>query len=342
MSEQADGCKVAEGGAVAGGEPAGAPATGASGAEPAGAQQLYVLGHPVGHSKSPAMYNAAYALLGLPWHYGLMDCTTEGEAERFLAARQFFSINVTTPYKPLAAAEADALAPEARLACGANLLVREGGSQGQLVAHNVDGAGCVGYLQREGARFEGALVAVCGTGPTALSILHACVLQGAAQVTLLGRDAARAQQVLEGYRVRANEALAVADGPTAERLRAAYGRTLLEACAYDQAAAALNGANIVIDATPLGMAPGDPAPFDPALLRPGQVVFDVVYGHGTTALVAGARQVGARALDGRGMLVAQAIASLRLVCAASQVDCAASFDELFAIMAQAAGFDGLA
>ena len=57
--------------------------------------------------------------------------------------------------------------------------------------------------------------------------------------------------------------------------------------------------------------------------------------------MAGARQRGARALDGQGMLVAQAVASLRLVCAAAEVALPASFDELFGVMAEGAGFQGL-
>ena len=63
-------------------------------------EKLYVLGHPVSHSKSPVMYNAVYEKAGLPWHYGLMDVPTVPEAETFLAARDFLSINITTPYKP--------------------------------------------------------------------------------------------------------------------------------------------------------------------------------------------------------------------------------------------------
>ena len=63
-------------------------------------EKLYVLGHPVSHSKSPVMYNAVYEKAGLPWHYGLMDVPTAPEAEAFLAARDFLSINITTPYKP--------------------------------------------------------------------------------------------------------------------------------------------------------------------------------------------------------------------------------------------------
>ena len=50
-------------------------------------EKLYVLGHPVSHSKSPVMYNAVYEKAGLPWHYGLMDVPTVPEAETFLAAR---------------------------------------------------------------------------------------------------------------------------------------------------------------------------------------------------------------------------------------------------------------
>lgn len=301
-------------------------------------ERLYVLGHPIGHSKSPAMYNAAYAHLGLPWRYGFMDCADEGEARAFLAERDFLSVNITTPYKPLGVAEADRLAPEAFLAHGANLLVREGAA---LVAHNVDGVGCVGYLRREGVSFADAAVALCGTGPTALSILHACLLERPRRVTLLGRDGARARAVLERFRAEAREARRATGEPARDALDDALGAVALEALSYDEGRAALAEAGLVLDATPLGMAAGDPAPFDPALLHGGQTVFDVVYGHGTTALVAAARQAGARALDGQGMLVAQAVASLRLVCEAAGVEVAASFDELFRAMAQAAGFDGL-
>ena len=87
-------------------------------------QKLYVLGHPVAHSKSPVMYNAVYGKLGFPWEYRLMDCKTPAEAKAFLAARDFLSINITTPYKPEALAAATARAASAKLAHGANILVR--------------------------------------------------------------------------------------------------------------------------------------------------------------------------------------------------------------------------
>ena len=65
-------------------------------------ERLYILGHPVAHSKSPVMYNALYERLGLPWTYALADYVELDDARAFLDARDFLSVNITTPYKPLA------------------------------------------------------------------------------------------------------------------------------------------------------------------------------------------------------------------------------------------------
>lgn len=92
-----------------------------------------------------------------------MDVPTVPEAETFLAARDFLSINITTPYKPEAFAAADVRAASATLAHGANVLVNKDGA---LIAYNTDGQGCVAYLERAGVDFRGASVVVCGTGPT--------------------------------------------------------------------------------------------------------------------------------------------------------------------------------
>lgn len=323
-------------------------------------EQLYLLGHPVGHSKSPAMYNAVYAQMGLPWRYGLADCETEACARAFLQEGAFLSVNVTTPYKPLAFQAAARHDASAVLACGANLLVRQGGraaagaatdpaaeaaggasraaaAAGEgFTAYNTDGMGCVSYLERAGVRFPGARVAVCGTGPTSLAILHACAQAGAAHLVLAGRDAARAQEVLDRYLAGSKSLAEGGDRASAARPPAQGSFCAL---AYEDAAEAIAAADVVVNATPLGMCPGDPAPFDTALLHAGQTVFDAVYGHGTTALVAGARRAGAVALDGAGMLVAQAVATVRIVCEAAGCADVPSSDDLFAAMASAAGFN---
>ena len=307
-------------------------------------ERLYVMGHPVSHSKSPALYNAAARALGFSWEYGLMDIEDADEARRFIERGSFLALNVTTPFKPLALRAAARSTLAARLSGGANLLVRTGDG---LVADNVDGAGCVAYLERCGAVFSGSRVAVCGTGPTSLSIVHAVLAAGASRVSLVGRDAGRASKVRARYLAaldrldRSLVAVSLAGG-SLDRGCCACAPARLRALDYASAAADLAAADLIVDATSLGMHAGDPAPFDTALLSSGQIAFDVVYGHGETALIKAARQAGCQAFDGEGMLVAQAELGLRGIAAAS--GCAVDFEgcDLFGVMAQAAGFVALA
>lgn len=316
----------------------------ASGDVSARPEKLFILGHPVGHSKSPAMYNAVYEKLGLNWHYDFMDCETQAEAASFLKARDFLSVNITTPYKPQAYEAATVRAATARLAKGANVLVAKGHN---LIAYNVDGQGCVGFLERAGVDFAGKRVVVCGSGPTALSILHAVVQTGADEVTLLGRSKQRCQAVLEEYAAEYAHLLATAipmPAPNDRHLgfREAYEHVSLKFGSYDTSRTAISQADVIIDATSLGMREGDPAPFDTSLLRAGQTAFDVVYGHGVTAFVSAARAAGCATYDGAGMLVAQAVATFNIVSDIAGVSVPLSFDELFVTMARAAGFVDIA
>ena len=304
-------------------------------------ERLYVLGHPVAHSKSPVMYNAVYGKVGLPWTYGLADYAEQADAQAFLSARRFLSINVTTPYKPLAYEAATRKDSSAVLAQGANVLIREGNG---LAAYNTDGTGCVKFLELMGVDFAGKRVAVCGTGPTALSILHACALAGADSLMLLSRDAERARRVLEGYIERFGLLMATPDGeaPASEgrrSLREAYEVSTFRFGSYDGAADYISQADIVVNATPLGMKVGDPAPFDTNLLHAGQVVMDAVYAAGRTKLVEDALAAGCTACNGGGMLVAQAVATARIISAAKGVAFDMSDAEMFNVMADAAGFD---
>ena len=285
------------------------------------AEKAYVLGHPVAHSKSPAMHNAAYRALGLNWEYGFADRETEADARVFLNVRNWRALNITMPWKPLALEAADEASPAAALAQGANVLVNWGN---RLHADNTDGKGCVAFLRRSGVAFEGARVAVCGTGPTSLAIAHACAEAGAARVALLSRDADKAQRALEAYRGRLSDAV---------------GNAELACGSYAKSASEIARATLIIDATPLGMNEGDPAPFDTSLLSARQVVLDVVYGHGGTALLAAARATGCQAHDGAGMLVAQAVETVKDIASITGVFAIPAHMDLFAIMAEAAGFE---
>lgn len=312
-------------------------------------EKLFVLGHPVAHSKSPVMYNAAYQALGLDWHYDFMDCATELEASSFLASRDWLSINITTPYKPLAFSRASRSSTTAQLAHGANVLVNvrnaEGGSA-ELLADNTDGVGCVSYLRRCGVKFPGACVVICGTGPAARAIMHAIAQAGASRILLFGRALGRTEEVVQRYRADLQRLVRKADSGVFDDARAAlHPQHILEQCAfeahdYSELPALLPDASVVVDATTLGMNPGDPAPFPPTLLDAHQTVFDVVYGHGETALVAGARARGCATYNGEGMLVAQAVETVRDI---AQIVGGIDFEkiDLFTVMARAAGFKTL-
>ncbi len=306
-------------------------------------ERLYLLGHPISHSKSPVMHEAVYRKLGLPWRYELADRAAPEEAEAFLAAKDFLALNVTTPYKPLAFASADVAAASAQLAKGANVIVAH---KERLLAYNTDGEGCIAYLRHAGVELAGRNVAICGTGPTSLAILHAATLCGPESVVLLSREVVRAKAALEEY-VESCERMLAFDFelPAAQKgrltLREAYDKVALRYGSYRTSTKAIRRADVVINTTPLGMKKGDGAPFDVALLSADQTAFDVVYGHGETAFAAGAQAAGSRFLNGEGMLVGQAIATVQIVCDIKGIALELSWDEMFALMAEAAGFQSL-
>lgn len=304
-------------------------------------QQLFIIGHPVAHSKSPAMHNALYQALGLDWEYGFADLEDDATAQRFIEGREFLGCNVTMPYKPVAFADADIQAATAKLAGGANVLALK---DGVLICYNVDGKGCIGYLEMAGVTFAEARVVVCGTGPTSLAIMHGAAEAGAADVTLLGRNKERAQVCVNRYLDEYRELLSTAvPMPSAVEghlgFAEAYDHANFRFGDYAGARRALAEANVIIDATPLGMHEGDPAPFDVALLHEGQAVMDAVYAHGETALVRAAKEAGARTFDGAGMLVAQAVDTAQIFFDLNGIDCALGRAQMFSLMANAAGFD---
>jgi shikimate dehydrogenase len=161
-----------------------------------------------------------------------------------------------------------------------------------LVGHNTDGAGLLDALRRdEGIDIEGKHYAVVGAGGAARAVIRALGLGGAASVVVINRSAAPAEE--------------------AARLAGLVGRV--------GAAAEICDADVVINATPLGMGivvstAGDPEPLpvDPALLGAGQVVVDLVYHPTVTPLLAAARARGIRTVNGLGMLIHQAAHAFRL------------------------------
>ncbi len=245
-----------------------------------------LLGWPVDHSLSPAMHNAAYAALGLDWVYVPLPVAPErvGEAVAGLAALGFAGANVTVPHKQAVMPFLDELTPMAQAAGAVNTLIVR--ADGSLLGDNTDGAGFMADLQAHGVRSRRAIV--LGAGGAARSVAYA-LLEAGAEVAVANRTPEHADRLCR--------AMCAALPDATDRLSAhAFPGALPKLAPW---------ADLIVNATSLGLHAGDALPWEPdAAFRSDQVVYDLIY-HRPTALLALARSQGATAIDGLGMLVHQ-------------------------------------
>jgi len=261
-----------------------------------------VIGWPLGHSLSPAMHNAVYAELGVDWVYVPLAVPDEVGLRRVVAAIRslpFVGFNVTMPYKAAILDLCDEVATAAQMAGAVNTVHC---SDGRLIGYNTDGRGLLEALERD-AGFDpaGKSVVILGAGGAAGGAFVALILARAERITIVNRDISRAEQLLD-------------------RMAANTGRIDVAVCSYSDAEKAIREADLVINATSIGMRPGDPCPIPAQWLSSTQVVLDMVYGTvEPTALVTCGMAVGATTLDGLGMLVCQGATAVDIWNGASQV-----------------------
>jgi shikimate dehydrogenase len=244
-----------------------------------------VIGSPVRHSLSPLLHNAGFAALDLPWVYLAFE-VSPGQAAGALGAMRVLGIeglSVTMPHKSDVAAVVDRLSPVARRLGAVNCVRRDGSDPELLVGENTDGEGFLRSLAEEaGFTPEGRRCVVLGGGGAARAVIVALSDAGAAEVGVLNRSVDRAS------------AAASLAGPA--------GRVVgLDAVA---------GAELVVNATPVGMAGTGEAsmrsPLDERSIRPDHVVVDLVYHPRRTLLLQQADARGATVVGGLGMLLHQA------------------------------------
>lgn len=234
-----------------------------------------LLGSDVLRSLSPAIQNRAFAERGEDAVYVPLQAESMAAFASALPALSLSGFSVTRPYKGAILPHLDSVAPNAAEAGSANtVVVREGLLEGL----STDGDGVLVPLRR---RLDpaGRAVAILGAGGAARAAAFTLVRAGA-RVTVLGRRAAQAAEV------------AAATGCAAAPLDSLAG------LAWD----------VLVNATPVGSGafPGE-TPVPAESLRPGAVVFDMVYEPRETLLLAAARAKGCRTIDGVEMLVAQAV-----------------------------------
>jgi shikimate dehydrogenase len=244
------------------------------------------MGSPVRHSLSPAMHNAAFAALGLDWAYVAFE-VRPGDVPAALAGARALGLgglSVTIPHKGAVASEVDELSAAARAVGAVNTVVPL--ADGRLRGDNTDGAGFLASLADEGFDPRGRRCLVVGAGGAARAVVYALAQAGAAEVAVVNRSQDRAE--------------------SAAALAASAGRVGAPA---DAAAA-----DLVVNATPLGLAGSDPRTLPPgsAHLGPGQLVVDLVPNPAETPFLVAARDRGARVAGGLGMLVHQGALAFEL------------------------------
>ena len=247
-----------------------------------------LLGHPVGHSRSPAMHRAALAALGLEGDYVALDVQPEDLAEtvRALPARGFRGANVTVPHKQAVMATLDEVAPDARVIGAVNTIVVSPG--GRLTGHNTDWRGFADDLAAHGFDVRGQAVAVLGAGGAARAVVYG-LGQAGAEARVFARDVRRAAGLAGlGASVHALAALADAD--------------------------LLRDIALVVNATSAGMAPEvDVTPWPEGVPYPaGMPLYDLICSPPVTRLMRQARATGGQTVNGLGMLVRQGAAAFEL------------------------------
>lgn len=259
--------------------------------------RLAVLGHPVAHSRSPAMHAAAFQALGIAneWSYEAIDVSPDEFESRVrgLAAEGYAGANVTVPHKLAALALADNASPASRAIGAANMLTF--GERG-LEADNTDAPGLLGSLQGSPA---GKRAVVLGAGGAARACIWALVQTGA-EVRVWNRTQPRAETLAQELGAEALE-------NQGEPLGAGTFDLLVNATTVGLDVAA--GKKIGY-AEPLSNL--KPLPLSADSISARHVVVDLVYGSSEAPLAAFARQRGAGLVDGLEVLVHQGAASFRL------------------------------
>jgi shikimate dehydrogenase len=240
-----------------------------------------VLGWPVAHSRSPLLHGTWLERHGIDGAYLPLPVRPErfADAVRALADLGFRGANVTLPHKEAAFALCDRLAPSAERAGAVNTLVFR--DDGSVEGANTDGFGFLENCAQSAPGWGAAAgpAVVLGAGGAARAIAAALLDAGCPHLTLVNRNAARAEALARAL----GGPVAVADRPP------------------------LEAASLLVNTTSLGMAGQPPLELDLSPLPAGAVVADAVYVPLETPLLAAARARGdLRAVDGLGMLLHQA------------------------------------
>jgi shikimate dehydrogenase len=250
-----------------------------------------LVGDPVDHSLSPAIQNAAFHLMGMnavyvPFQVKTAALASSIQALRVLGIKGF---NVTAHHKVKVIRHLDNLEGSAAEIGSVNTVVNE---KGTLHGHNTDGIGAIRALKEAGVSAEGKSVLIFGAGGAGRAIAHTLTPK-ASSIQLVNRTASKAMEL-------------------ASRLHRRYGVTVETAPLSASIAGLVKGADILVNASSMGMDGRADVPVRGEWLHSGQCVLDIVYKPFRTKLLKLADKAGATTVTGLDMLVNQGACSFEL------------------------------
>jgi shikimate dehydrogenase len=266
---------------------------------PHGGTSLAVLGHPIAHSLSPEMHNAALAELARgdaafqDWKYHRFDIPPDMLPVALAAfhARKFRGLNLTVPHKVIAFEAINEVDAAAKPVGAVNTLLRTAGG---WHGFNTDGYGLSeGIRESLGQGLGGRDIILLGAGGAARGAAVECLARGCASLAIGNRTPQNLEALLA-------------------RIRPLAGGIALRGFSPIDPPSDLPAGALVINATSAGLKPGDPAPVDLGRLRRPAGVYDMIYNPPETGLLAQARALGIPAANGLGMLVHQGAKALEI------------------------------
>ena len=251
-----------------------------------------IFGHPVEHTFSPGMHNAAFAKITRDACYVPFAVAPDDleRAVRAIVSLGICGLNITIPHKETIIPFLDDLTDDARMIGAVNTIEV---TRGNLIGHNTDGRGFLRSLREEtGFRPKGKTFLMIGSGGAARAVGISLALSGAQSILLCDLDTVKAAKLGRDIQNKTSTRVKIVNPEGLEK--------------------AAQIAECIINATPLGLKPGDPLPVPRHLIRNDQLICDLVYNPVRTPLLKAARARGAETLSGIGMLLYQGVIAFEI------------------------------
>ncbi|MED4779267.1 shikimate dehydrogenase [Brevibacillus choshinensis] len=254
-------------------------------------QLVGLFGHPVSHSQSPMMHNAAFSETGLGYAYVAFDVESNSleDAVAGIRALGLKGINVTIPHKVAIMPMLDEIDPLAKRIGAVNTIVID---DGRLIGYNTDGMGYVRSLAEEtGIELDQQIVTMVGAGGAARAVAFTLAEKGVKEIRIINRSRERATIL-------------------AESLQSIVSTRIVE---QGEGKEAIADASLLINTTSIGMLPNvNEMPVPSEWLHDRLIVSDLIYNPLETKLLSEAKVIGARVHSGVGMFVNQGALAFEL------------------------------